>query len=894
MASERVSRTDAALRALAAIVGRPGIPSFRDWSLSDLGQLAAILGSTEKHETAGAMFVRTPFAVPESTPWVELLAAVGRETGGLLDVDGTQALKAVKLIAPVERGTRATAQHQPLEARPLEVPINAREVLEARARLFRWAELERRAPVGCEPVFSQLVGGVRPTVYVFDDYNRYIREADATPDTVGLRAFELGDPTDLTDEAAGRYLPSRSISEFRRLLGSHCGNLNNLSIAFAVRAPKVELTSGDGPSYERVAHALPLSELDTNRSTIAAFVVDLEWRPTDANAGADLTRWAEVGHLGIDLLSRRFPEIPCFVYTGQWSIEKLQDSLSHGARWCFWRESHHGYATGKPHQITSLSLSAHLARSAQGSYGAFADAPYTSQLRFGSDELATKLDLRLPVGSCSRGTMLQRVVARLFPDGATISPLSVPGSGRSKAKAFFASVTSGRSRSATRFVKLGPWLDIWKEYAAYEGVIRPRLNSHVANVIGKPVYAGNESGGMPMGALLYSLAGLPEGYDDLRPLKLDLVGVLKDPKSASEVGARLCTTLQDVLFPLHGLGGIGEADDRDGRTIGSWLGRVLPATQTGRLAPLHRTADRERSVLKGYYLDEVQWQVGEHDPGELTLRDPNSGQRVRLRADSGELRRRFGAAWVRPGFPTELHADLDRASEHAQKTGKIIEAAAQQVSFSPLANQSRLTISFEAVELPDPLATLLGPSEVLGKVITARQGPIHGDLNLENIIFPRGSSLAGWLIDFERAEASGMLALDFAKLEVEICCHVFFPLLHDLSPADAVLPKLLLYSREAVCSRPAGTTFEELARASLPSGKTRQVQAACGLLDIVQELRNMVAKAKIKSEELDWALAAQFLAWVKFAPPNKPWAALSPYLASAWHLKQATSRDVKP
>jgi hypothetical protein len=109
----------------------------------------------------------------------------------------------------------------------------------------------------------------------------------------------------------------------------------------------------------------------------------------------------------------------------------------------------------------------------------------------------------------------------------------------------------------------------------------------------------------------------------------------------------------------------------------------------------------------------------------------------------------------------------------------------------------------------------------------------------------------------------------------------------NLSALGSEPAELLRHSRVALCEAAAGTKFRVLARTNLAKDNASQLQAITSLLDIVRALRNLAATAGIRDEELNWALAAQFLAWVKFAPPEQPWTALLPYLASAWHLAQA-------
>jgi hypothetical protein len=79
------------------------------------------------------------------------------------------------------------------------------------------------------------------------------------------------------------------------------------------------------------------------------------------------------------------------------------------------------------------------------------------------------------------------------------------------------------------------------------------------------------------------------------------------------------------------------------------------------------------------------------------------------------------------------------------------------------------TADFDLLGLPDPLAAL---PELMNEQVNGMQSPIHGDLNLENILVGPGSFV--WLIDFANT-CDGHPMFDFAHLAAEIVGHVLTP-----------------------------------------------------------------------------------------------------------------------
>jgi hypothetical protein len=91
------------------------------------------------------------------------------------------------------------------------------------------------------------------------------------------------------------------------------------------------------------------------------------------------------------------------------------------------------------------------------------------------------------------------------------------------------------------------------------------------------------------------------------------------------------------------------------------------------------------------------------------------------------------------------------------------------------------TAGFDRHGLPDPLAAL---SELMQEQISGTRSPIHGDLNLENILVGPGGFV--WLIDFANTR-DGHPLFDFAHLAAEIVGHVLTP---QVETAEAYLDLL--------------------------------------------------------------------------------------------------------
>ena len=794
------------------------------------------------------------------------------------------------------------------------------------------AGLEGSAQPAYDCRFSRLAGGLRPVVIVLDDYNDYVKRKDRKSERSEVerngRRFEPID--DRIDAAAERY--GVSPERFREALRCHCDTLNELGETFLVRAPPLWLTCADdgAPDYERIAASLPFHHIDGRRNQICAFLVDLEWLPFCSQDGDSRVRWPSNGLRILRLLSLCYPEIPSFLYTGLWSQGRLLRGLTNGAVWCFQKnESHHTHESGdKANSLTRLTLEEKLTTAAEIRYGAYSDPPYPRQLciddgvqrqfraQFGDD---------FSIYHGATGNGLRRLVARLFPDTPVVSVprLCTTGRSRSTRGVFIAELGGGGGPTGKRIVKVALWSAIVKEWNAYKRVIEPQLNSQVAYPIGGPVMIRGEQPQDLTGAIAYSLAGFPETSD------LCSLAELLESRDVTEVEKRVTQTCKQVLSVLY------ESRRSVLRPLWMWFGDVLPPFCSGVLVPVHdpteevpddriwrvavprdrddygsadRLADAVRTAaLLGFHskTDDVSpwryprdrvvlldgFELAELDPhgdgdfGYVTFRHPALGFRIRLRGDPADIGRRWGAAWGKPGMLVRVRAVLDARGRdwvriqtivdeaiaaEGQKTRKHLFARLGDEWAIQTAATPRQTGVRPATDFFDLFHRWTQSVADLNFGLTALEGRTHGDLNLENLMFS-GTGPA-WLIDFERAAETGMIALDLAHLEVSIWNREVPSLLAQDSPRPwRALGELL--ARLETTDRDGDMREDQISRHSSRLNKLAQ---------LFGQLRDFGAKLGVTPNEARWARAACAFQSLKFSSTTRE--RLWTYAMSVWHL----------
>ncbi len=843
--------------------------------------------------------------------------------------------------------------------------------------------------------FYITLGGLKPVIYVFDDYNNYVT-FDIEKNIYIVRDFK----TD--DKKIGKYYCLKKIkcddrdSDLEEILKGFCLNLNSLSLVFDVKAPPLWIPSNNTePSYELIASTITFDQVERDRPHIAAFIVDFEWKPTLTDfipKEEEEEKWKIMGYRAIHILSQKYPEIPSFLFTGIKELKYLEKGLSYGASWCFYKnQTHHRDDNDSSTQQNAnevekqieplhyLSLEHHLEETAKTLYSAYQDNPFTNQFKIDiSTPLGKKffkqLGLTPPLDKSPKGDSLLTLIATLFPSGDEVELVKLLTSGKSAAQATFFLKPKNQ---ATRFMKIGSWLSIQREYFAYQQVIQPRLNSYAAAIIRKPVVSPSNSEQIPTGALMYSLAGFPEDYQRLRPLDDLMKQQLNQPTGGDFLVSRIQNTLEKVLKPLSHSGIAQSQLSTEKLPLWQWLGNTLPPL-SGVLIPLEfvsaddleipsdsanlsgegkerkvkplqsyiaqgykeksawtlasfelerqkktdkediktgkedisswgdrqKFQNAEKILLCGWQLLEVSAQEGEFGEGSVMLAHPDLGVRIKLRGRGRDICQRFGATWIRPGMPVEVLVCLDDRSQEVKKMqDKIFSVAlAEKVILTKDALSTKGEEINQLLEkLPGIKDKLPNPFDYFGDrskipyhyTLSAHIGTIHGDFNLQNILFGSEQEQVGWLIDFERSQDRGMVAYDFAKLEVEIWNHHLTPSLVNLAnllpqgSQDKLHYHLLDLALRAVEFEGNGAEFfvAQLIKPDLAASQALILPIGNALKAIATIRRFALKTCKLDMVELRWALSAYCLNSSKF-PDIDPWASIFAFLASAWHLEK--------
>jgi Ternary complex associated domain 9 len=678
--------------------------------------------------------------------------------------------------------------------------------------LLNWAQLESclDAPTTS---FSLLAGGIRPLVYVFDDYNNFIADSQE-------EFYQLQTPEVITKEIRkfyGRSSSSNALDLESAIRGfGRC--LNTLSLVFDVKAPNIKFDGDLTNRYEIVAEKLNFQRLDKDRNQIAAFIIDLEWLPEPdwIEKNPDDTEWGkrqpeEMGHIAIRLLTQRYPEIPCFVFTGLWSIEILQKSLAAGAAWCFQKPaSHHIGSNNDPNyqpeeELNYFNLERHLTEFAKLNYGAYDKLPNSDQFDTIShpaiiNKIVSKAEISFTRDDEKEenhdhrylgGENLKKLIARQFT-ADSIQPIKVLDAGRSGAKAtFFAKVfnnsnstPSVRVPDATRFVKMDSWFTMQSEYFAYQNIIRPKLNNHVAHIIQKPSCTVNSLS--PEGMIVSSLAGFPEDFSKLKTLQQLIHDSLYDSAQTDIVCEKIACTLKLVLLPLY----------QNPQEKSFWMGETYAPIWNGKIEPLSTvkldedrddspTIDNIYEIIK--YLEDKailensntfrlqNWHINRIRTSsggtEITLSHPKLGRQIKLKGDKEDLRRRFNSLWIRPGMSIDVKVFLESHDRVIEKNHNEIDNLIKK-SFDQIPTSIALLQKWHEWTKEKPL----DPFEILKYQcqIKGLFGTIHGDLNANNILYPDNEN-TGFLIDFANTKNEGLIAFDLSSLEERVWRHHLIP-----------------------------------------------------------------------------------------------------------------------
>jgi Ternary complex associated domain 9 len=215
-------------------------------------------------------------------------------------------------------------------------------------------------------------------------------------------------------------------------------------------------------------------------------------------------------------------------------------------------------------------------------------------------------------------------------------------------------------------------------------------------------------------------------------------------------------------------------------------------------------------------------------------------------------------------------------------------------------------IDQDGIGIEDPFDRLIQPEEIANQKLKGSFGGIHGDLNLNNILYPKEEKV-GFLIDFSESELEGLAAFDLAWLESLIWNFYLFPNLIELakysssssSTIDAEkICELLQIALEAMncCAYPADFF---IAKTQNPDRHTSKqlLTKICNTLTIASEVRQYFTRKtsiSFQGNDVHYALAMSFLRQSSFTieSPNpahqSELTSILSYLCSAHYLKATT------
>lgn len=787
----------------------------------------------------------------------------------------------------------------------------------------------------------------KPIVYIFDDYTPFVK-----PD--GSFIYSEKD----NNRFVKIFSKDEKIPVYDDILKNFIADILSLSIDYSPIFPPIWIKNDRANILKQIIDNLPLEEIENNRFKIAAFIVDLEWLPNlsiinEPSEGKSVimnqsdNNWLEMGHKAISYLIRRFPEIPCYVYSGDTKKERLLESMSYGARWIFLKLiSHHGETINGnkiKERISRANLQEHLKNFIPVEYGSFSGLPFPEQLIFDNNSLPWKqlvknLEISLPIGSCVNGLQLQNIISRLFPAAKEVRPVKVMNNGKSKAQAtFFVSTSTEDEFKATQFIKVGNWFEILKEYLAYKNIISLRLNAYATSVIDKPVMVDDtregKFTGMPHGGLLYEIAGIPEGYEKLKSFGELITEYIHKPKGGDYLVRCLSQTFSHVLIPLYRKNDDVIVSDTDNRPLWKWMPAVLPPLFTGRIVDKKNletdlmslgshelqgfknntswilTSNDLRSVfnsiknedlyllLENFILLEVDWEENQSGMGEMTIQHPDLGFRVRLTREGQYFSNHFNEPWIRLGFPVTVDAELDKDNKEKKKYEiSIIKSYLSVSEITDNKNDNVLIINSILDKLINETGcNFINPFDIFFSdnklpfyyCINAHKGVIHGDLNPNNILFSDKEKI-GWLIDFEHAEKDGMIAFDLAKLETEIINHYLIPELVKFATSldndtTVSVKKCLIFALQSIDCLDTAH-FTTITGSNKSDIDSDLYIPVVNLLQIIIEIRKFVFNAlELTNEEYKWALSTYSFIALKFTY-QESLAPLLSFLISGYYL----------
>lgn len=402
----------------------------------------------------------------------------------------------------------------------------------------------------------------------------------------------------------------------------------------------------------------------------------------------------------------------------------------------------------------------------------------------------------------------------LIPAAVSIEILKVFRSGLSGAYAPF--IVRGKTKSGNWLkpmqIKISKdWRSLARERKGYIDVIESSLGPTVSHVISGPIRMDEWCG------MVQSFAAPEESYDN--PLRLATRSLgeflqenLDKPKRCADIVDAIFTGVLNPFYqsldkpewyschsafvevsPPH-LKGIFRSPD----TVPEQLRNVIDFTPQ-KLSRKNETAQRERcyrrwqrfrksllrddqgekTIVRGLVIDTLE--CNEDNPLESRLRliDRVLGIKVDLTPDNMATARRWielerGPIKLR-GLPVtfafrEPTSSPCFSSDPLSGWQGMLKERADQFGLRPA--PSLLPTGWHDRHRGEPLET--APVDYLTKCHALdfaekfRLGPVHGDLNLRNILLhTKGGAFFPWLIDFDKTQKQFPIVFDLVKLEVE-------------------------------------------------------------------------------------------------------------------------------
>jgi hypothetical protein len=407
------------------------------------------------------------------------------------------------------------------------------------------------------------------------------------------------------------------------------------------------------------------------------------------------------------------------------------------------------------------------------------------------------------------------LVNRLFPGVPDVRVTRRLG-GLSGARNFEVNPNSDATTGATHIVKVGSPFQISTEFANYQEIIAPRLPNFVGRIESAEVCHGIDGPGL--GAARVTIAGTPR--QRLMTLREFIELGLQESWESGRLSDALDRIGRNLLEPLYGptkkaaatdyLSAFGcllpcwvELDFRDPDELGGTPAIVgpLPSECSGLQYYLPRLWDLKNRLEQSADVPVVldQWPVWETVEGSdavLQLYERVSKLRIKLRVPPDQ-QRVLRDPRLHRGRPVRVAAAQSKESPALWVWDCLHDEVSRAAS--PLWPNERdpLRKIRDAGGCPPDAGC---PIEYLRNWINkptlgqAREGPVHGDLNLDNLLVsvqPGGRGVDVWLVDFMNAAAAGAVASDLVKLDVEIRTQLLADTLYaaaaNVDPGEATL-----------------------------------------------------------------------------------------------------------